>query len=313
MTVYIDLLTQCAQTCGLTYDRENNFIYGPFNGFTVFIQRSSNSAAYHQISLTVANNGIAISKKELKEIAKTSNKLVKANQVAGFYASFLVRLGNDAYTAAQVLRDALGYLTNELQTRGYCNVCEHCAQMKETAPYVVGGQIRLLCPECFESVSQNLNELARRDAETPENVPAGIVGALGGAIIGAVVVVLMGQLGFVSALSGLIAAVCSLKGYELLAKKLSIKGIIISCVLMLVMLYIGNRVDWAIAVSKAFNVDFFSAFRGIPELVKQEAEVRAEYIKNLVMVILFALLGAVPTILTAIKNQKVKYTSQKLN
>ena len=135
----------------------------------------------------------------------------------------------------------------------------------------------------------------------------------GGAIIGAVVVVLMGQLGFVSALSGLIAAVCSLKGYELLAKKLSIKGIIISCVLMLVMLYIGNRVDWAIAVSKAFNVDFFSAFRGIPELVKQEAEVRAEYIKNLVMVILFALLGAVPTVLTAIKNQKVKYTSQKLN
>ena len=173
MSNYADLLSQCAQACGLTYDQANSFIYGPFNGYTVFIQRSSNSAAYHQISFTAARDGMAVTKKELKEIAKMSNKLLKANQAAGFYASFLVRLGNDAYTAQQVLRDALQYMTVELQNRGFYNVCEHCAQNKETSPYVVGGQIRLLCPECFEAVSQNLNELARREAETPENVPAG--------------------------------------------------------------------------------------------------------------------------------------------
>ena len=57
------------------------------------------------------------------------------------------------------------------------------------------------------------------------------------------------QLGYVAAISGAIMAVCALKGYELLGGKLTKKGVIISVVIMIVMTYVGDRVDWAITVS----------------------------------------------------------------
>ena len=47
-----------------------------------------------------------------------------------------------------------------------------------------------------------------------ENVPAGIVGAFLGSLIGVACAVLIGQLGYVASISGLVMAVCALKGYE---------------------------------------------------------------------------------------------------
>ena len=139
------------------------------------------------------------------------------------------------------------------------------------------------------------------------------MGALGGALLGAVVVVIFGRLGYVTALSGLIAAICALKGYELLAKKMSVKGAIISCIAMLAMIYVGHRADWAIEAAQYFKVDFFKAFRAIPMLIEEEAIELGQYLKGLFMVYLFAILGAVPTVISSLKQQKTKYTVQKLN
>ena len=57
-----------------------------------------------------------------------------------------------------------------------------------------------------------------------ENVPAGIVGAFLGSLIGVACAVLIGQLGYVASVSGLVMAVCALKGYELLGGSLTKKG-----------------------------------------------------------------------------------------
>ena len=179
----------------------------------------------------------------------------------------------------------------------------------------MGNGLKFFCPACYDSVSASITDRAQAEAETPENVVAGIVGALGGALLGAIVVVIMGQLGYVSALSGFVAAICSLKGYELMAKKMSVKGAIIACVAMVVMLYVGHRTNVALEVLRAFNieVDFFTIFRAIPKLVKSDSELMGAYIKELLMVYLFAVLGAVPSIIKSIKGQKTKYTIQRLN
>ena len=57
--------------------------------------------------------------------------------------------------------------------------------------------------------------------EKQENLALGILGALLGGILGGAAIVLIGQLGMISALSGVVLAFCTLKGYELLGKKLS--------------------------------------------------------------------------------------------
>ena len=137
-----------------------------------------------------------------------------------------------------------------------------------------------------------------------ENVVTGFVGALIGALIGGGCIILLSQLGYVASLSGLVLAVCTLKGYELLAGNLSGKGIAISIALMLVTPYIADRIDWAIVIMQewaAYQVTFAQAFAVIPELLKEGAIEMSVYIQNLLMIYGFSALGAFATLKNVLK------------
>lgn len=137
-----------------------------------------------------------------------------------------------------------------------------------------------------------------------ENVVAGLVGALIGAFIGAASIILLSQLGYIASISGLILAVCTLKGYELLGGKLSGKGIAVCVVLMLLTPYIADRIDWAIMLMQEFadyGITFGEAFALIPELLADGSIEMGMYIKNLLMIYGFALLGAFSTLRATLK------------
>lgn len=133
-----------------------------------------------------------------------------------------------------------------------------------------------------------------------ENMVAGLVGAFLGSLLGVVCIVVVGQMGYIAALSGLLMAVCALKGYEKFAGGLSKKGIIACCVLMLVMTYLGNRMDWAFSASKALDMGLMDSYRAIPLFLKEGVIESAAYWGNLVMLYLFTVLGAVPTVRNAL-------------
>ena len=135
-----------------------------------------------------------------------------------------------------------------------------------------------------------------------ENPIGGFVGALLGTLIGVVCIILLSQLGYVAAISGVIMAVCALKGYELLGGKLSKKGIVISLILMLVMTFVGDRIDWAIIVSRGLELDLISSFRSISLLMEERIIEPSSYWGNLILLYLFLLLGAIPTIISTLKN-----------
>lgn len=132
-----------------------------------------------------------------------------------------------------------------------------------------------------------------------ENLVTGAVGALFGAALGAASIILLSQLGYVAALSGLILSVCTLKGYELLGGKLSKKGILICLVIMALTPYFADRIDWAIVVMNAwsdYGVTFGEAFVSIPALIEEEAIEASTYYGNLAMIYLFVILGAFSTL-----------------
>ena len=134
--------------------------------------------------------------------------------------------------------------------------------------------------------------------EKQENVLTGVVGALIGAALGGASIILLSQIGYVAAISGLILAVCTLKGYELLGGKLSNRGIFICCMLMAVTPYVADRMSWAIAIVQEFadyNVTFGEAFSVVHDLIK-ESDLMGEYVKGLAMVYLFTAMGAFGTL-----------------
>ena len=168
----------------------------------------------------------------------------------------------------------------------YCEFCGH-----ENA------QVADAC--AFDAHEAHPGEVAK-----PENVIAGIVGALLGAVLGGASIVILGQLGYVASISGLLLAICTLKGYELLGGRLSTKGIVVSILLMLVTPYLADRINWAIEIIKVFDqVSFAEAFDAVPEIIELSG-VQSEYIKELLMVYGFAALGAVSTLVKVFKNKK---------
>ena len=135
-----------------------------------------------------------------------------------------------------------------------------------------------------------------------ENIVAGVVGAFLGTLLGVVCTVVIGQLGYVASVSGLIMAVGALKGYELLGGRLSKKGAVISSVLILVMTWLAHRLTWAIALASAAGLGVFESFQTIPELLEAGLLEGPAYWGDLVMLYLFTLLGAVPTIIAGLRS-----------
>lgn len=135
-----------------------------------------------------------------------------------------------------------------------------------------------------------------------ENVVAGTVGAVLGSLVGVLCTVVIGQMGYVASISGLVMAVGSLKGYELLAGRLSKKGAAISSVLVLVMTWLAHRLSWAVALMSVVDAGLFDCFRAIPALLEAGALESRTYWGDLAMLYLFTLVGAVPTILGGLRN-----------
>lgn len=140
--------------------------------------------------------------------------------------------------------------------------------------------------------------------EKRENVIAGIVGAFLGSLIGAACIILFGQMGYVASVSGVIMAVCALKGYELLGGRLTKTGIVATCILIFIMTWMGNRADWALSAALGLDIGIFEAFRMMDVFLKEGVIESATYQGGLIMLYLFTLVGAVPVIRDSLRNQE---------
>ena len=165
------------------------------------------------------------------------------------------------------------------------------------------------CSKCGATVTDGVERCENcgfpiKPVQKRENTATGFVGALLGSLIGAGCIILLSQLGYIASISGFVLAICTLKGYELLGGQLSTKGIIISIILMLMMPYFADRVDWAIVIAQEwadYGVTFGQAFAVVPELLADGSIEMFDYIKNLLMIYGFALLGAFATLRNALK------------
>ncbi|MCM1569218.1 MAG: hypothetical protein NC081_07200 [Roseburia sp.] len=299
-----------ASAVGMRYDSVNNVIYGQKDGFDLTIYASDSSMPYLLTIHTAAKNPTqtALSKEESKELAKSVKSLGVCSQDGNNITVNVMNQTNQEKLKNN-LTEGLSSFLSFLRSKSYAPCCSICGKDAEVASYVSGGSYLHLCPDCEADMRGKLAVLNQEKKQKKENVVGGIVGALIGSLLGVLCIVLLSQLGYVAALSGVAMAVGVLKGYELLGGKLSKKGIVISIVIMLVMTYAGDRLDWAISLlgegggaEAGFNL--FECYRMVPAMFKLEIIDITAYIANLVLLYVFVLLGAVPTIRSRVKEKK---------
>ena len=154
------------------------------------------------------------------------------------------------------------------------------------------------------SYNNGMNNMAASPEVKPsENFFMGLIGALLGAVLGGASIILFGQMGYIAALSGLILAFCTLKGYSLLGKGMSTKGAILCVLLMLVTPYVADYLNWAITLYRELEplgATFKDCWEILPEVLR-DSEVHGDYIGNLIKLYLFVALGGVSLLVSAFK------------
>lgn len=207
-----------------------------------------------------------------------------------------VRFGNP--NQVEKLAEAVAAVVEFLHASGYDNCCQNCGSAVETDPCIMTGVPSLLCDSCYQQLGHLQEQNQQAELGKTENVVAGTVGALLGSLLGVACIVLLGQLGYVAAVSGIVMAICTMKGYELLAGRFSTVGLVVSIVLMLGMTYVGYQLDWSVAVynelKEYYELSLLDCFRMIPEMLRQEIIDSSTYIGELVKLYAFTLLGRHP-------------------
>ncbi len=304
-----------AAASGLRFDLVNNVVYGNQGGYDILVYAHQlyAKAPFALTIHTAAKRETALAKNEAVAFRKKSKNIVSLQQTGNNLVVTMKGIRNQE-KRKEALTEVLGVLLSFMREKGFAPCCSNCGKtVEEVGGYRAGGQYMHLCPDCEGVVRTSFqNEGFKRDSKK-ENLAAGIVGALLGSLLGVVCVILLSQMGYVAALSGVVMAVGVLKGYELLGGKLTRRGIVVSVIIMLIMTYVGDRLDWAISLQREveeFNV--LEMYRLIPWLLSEEYIDKAVYFFNLILLYLFLLLGAVPTIRGSLSSKKEQYSIARI-
>ena len=134
-----------------------------------------------------------------------------------------------------------------------------------------------------------------------EIVLMGTVGAILGALAGAVCILLLQKIGYFASISGVVMAFLSLYLYDKFAGKLSVKGIVICCVVMILMVLLT---EWSYYSYLFYNnykdsfkkVSFWVYFKDLWLLLEMHEGMKGNFLTNLLMLYGFTALGAIPKI-----------------
>ena len=122
-------------------------------------------------------------------------------------------------------------------------------------------------------MSTQMENLVTEDWEKKENLPLGLIGAVIGILLGSVLWVLIGQIGFIAGIAGYAIVFCGMKGYQLLGKKLTKTGIIICIVLSFLAIIGAEVVSLGITayreLSEYYSLTLGESFSLLPELLKE--------------------------------------------
>ncbi|MBE6933825.1 MAG: hypothetical protein E7462_02055 [Ruminococcaceae bacterium] len=124
--------------------------------------------------------------------------------------------------------------------------------------------------------------------EKKRNFWLGILGALVGALLGSGAIILLGQARVFSAIAGVAMAVLTLRFCYFFGGKLSNTSLVICLILMACSIYLADRVNWTIAIMRAYEgATPWASFCSVYALIEKIDD----YITNLGFLYTFAALG----------------------
>lgn len=193
--------------------------------------------------------------------------------------------------------DNLTLQFSSIEMKNKCFICDNTADLSF---YTLGLKYSLLCKTCADSAIAKLQD----SKNTKNNYLLGFLGSVLGALVGSVLWIIIGLLGFIASIAGAAISYCAFKGYSLFKGKLTKKGIVLNIVAIIIAFifaqYIGLYFDFKEAIAGA---DFGLYLMFTPVLFS-DSEFLLGLLPNLGLGILFIALGASTSISNNFKAAK---------
>lgn len=303
-----------ASELGLQFDEDSRCIYGTQSGYLLFLQETDVKNQF-RLCVSVSLNGNPADSEENEmvwdEFKSESLPNLSTLSINQYLVSFVVKGAMRKSKTIEKLQTLIRDFVDFLESHHFVQVCGYSGQEGPVSLYQLGESIFIINEESYQFLKSNLQIEMDSYHSQKENVLLGTIGALLGALIGGAVALFIARLGYVAVAAGLVLGICTIKGYEMFARKLSRKGILISVVLMVVTVFLVNQIDLAMEVVAQLGVEFAYAFRVVNELIAS-GEYPDNYFFNLGMLAVFTLVGAGVSISSVWSSHKTKGIVRKI-
>ncbi|MBP5520558.1 MAG: hypothetical protein J6X84_08275 [Treponema sp.] len=180
------------------------------------------------------------------------------------------------------------------------NICDYCDETEFLSFYTNGTVHSLLCPKCAENVINKVEQ----EKKTHKNYVKGFFACLLGALIGSVLWILIGALGFFASIAGLAISICAFKGYAIAKGKLTRFGIVLNVIAILIAFIFAQYSVLFIQISKEIENLTIPGFLAITPVLFSNAEFLKALLPDIGFGLLFIFLGAYRTVLNNLKSAK---------
>ena len=300
---------QLATELGFQYDPETSSIYGENSGY-FFLLSETDTKNVFSIALSVSRDDAEEAAAQLHQMVKDSS-ILKSISLNQYVTTFTVKAGMTKTKTIENVHQALTEILQFLQTNGFYTVCGYSGEKGPVGLYQIGDSLFLMNEDSFQELSTQLKIDTDSYNSQKENVLLGTVGAFIGAIIGGAVTLFIARLGYVAFYAGFILGICVVKGYEILGKKFSKLGAVISSILLLVTIVLVQQFDYALEAVKQLGVDFSDGFDLINTLVLN-GEAPEKYFFNFFMLAVFTIIGGGVAISSALSTHKTRGIARKI-
>lgn len=278
---------------GFVLNETDRIMYGKCNEIEVLVElycRVVDGKMTHRIS-TSLDVGKSLHKDEFIQSVHSFQEKYDYVTFAGCLDENVVAvvvLANrtDARAYIETMVEELTALCNVYHMENNCEMCDN----KDNLLYIdLQGDKKLICQSCYSKLQ---NEVVRVEKQRKENVFLGFIGAIIGAMIGSILWILLDQIGFIAGIAGYAIVYCCIKGYSMLGKTISKKGIVICVIVCLLMVIFADGFSLGISIYKEFNTVYSITFADALALVPvylTEGEILKSLVFNLVIGYLFVI------------------------
>lgn len=312
------ILKKLAEELQIPFAGNDKMLHGVYRGYTVALEphQTSSKARVMLLAFSVANE-FEPAPEQVWETMRAVLPRGGTITAKKYSVCLVIPVTANAVKSVQLLKNIIEGMLTQFSTYGYYN-CDARGVQGQTDVYQVEDGFAFLNAESAALMQQSLDKNREDDYVVRENYALGLLGAIGGGVLGALLIFLIARIGFVTTYAGIAMGAAVIYGYKWKGRKLSFISFLLCVAVSAAWIYLAFRVDMAMVIQASELSDHYyraSTFQGCfvhaKELMRWSGNLDT-YNESLIKMMAFGMVGVLGFGYAEIQGQRKKYKMKKL-